>query len=117
MGSAVDPKAIAIRIRAILASDDREIIEALCGRLNVSEAALRLTIDEDEPHPVVDVIAAVAQHYGVDPVWLLVGEYDATAHRVTIGDDHQKARINLAETIARHLSALPDPKSQRGLEA
>jgi len=40
-----------------------------------------MTIDENEPHPTVEVIAKVAHCYGIDPVWLLTGEHDSVAHR------------------------------------
>ena len=46
-----------------------------------------MSIDELAPYPTVDVIAAVVREYGVDPTWLLVGEYDATSHR-HIADKH-----------------------------
>ena len=38
---------------------------------------------------LIDVIAALVYESGVDPQWLLTGEYDATAHRdaLLLGED------------------------------
>ena len=116
MSGAVDPKAIASRIREILEGQDRAMIEAMCRRLNVSEAALRMTIDENEPHPVVELIAAVSQRYAVDPARLLSGEPDAAEDRAP-EDVGPAARLDMADLIARHLSELPPSTHERSLEA
>ena len=56
-------------------------------RLRVDEVSLRMSVDDLAPYPTVDVIAAVVREYGVDPTWLLTGEYDAGSHR-TVADLH-----------------------------
>ena len=56
-------------------------------RLRVDELSLRMSVDELAPYPTVDVIAAVVREYGVDPSWLLTGEYDSSTHR-NIADKH-----------------------------
>ena len=72
----VSPGAVAARIRGILGGQDRGMIEETARRLNISEVALRMSIDDLEPHPTLEVIIAVVEHYGVEPTWLVCGEYD-----------------------------------------
>jgi hypothetical protein len=82
-----DSKAsIAARIRGLIGGQDSSISDA-AKRLKVDEVSLRMSVDTLAPYPTVDVIAAVVREYGVDPTWLLTGDYDATTHR-TIADKH-----------------------------
>src|ERR1051326_6142100 len=67
---------IAARLRTILSLDSPGDISAVATRLNVDETSLRMSIDLDSPYPTVDVLAAVAQHHGIDPTYLLTGVYD-----------------------------------------
>ena len=73
---------IAARIRGLLAGqgDPGE----LAARLHVDETALRMSLDELSPYPTLDVIAAIVREYGVDPNWLITGEYDSGAHQAAI---------------------------------
>lgn len=76
--------AIAARIRGLLGGQDASLSDA-AKRLKVDEVSLRMSVDTLAPYPTVDVIAAVVREYGVDPTWLLTGDYDAATHR-TIAD-------------------------------
>ena len=59
-------------------------MEAAATRLGVDEVPLRMSIDDAAPYPTVDVIAAIVRVYGVDPTWLLTGEYDPATHRKSL---------------------------------
>lgn len=85
--------AIAARIRGLLGGQDSSVSDA-SRRLKVDEVSLRMSIDELAPYPTVDVIAAVIRVYGVDPTWLLTGEYDATTHRNMV--DKQTGELPIA---------------------
>ena len=78
--------AIAARIRGLLGGQDSTLSDA-AKRLRVDEISLRMSVDTLAPYPTVDVIAAIVREYGVDPTWLLTGDYDAATHRV-IADKH-----------------------------
>lgn len=82
----VSKAAIAARIRALIGVENASAPEA-ARQLRVDEVSLRMSIDELAPYPTVDVIAAVVRVYGVDPTWLLTGQYDAAIHRA-IADKH-----------------------------
>jgi hypothetical protein len=86
-----DAAAIAARVRALVGGHDHSEIAA--RRLGVSELALRVTTDEDEPMPTLTVLAAVVRELGVDPTWLLTGSYNAVTHRrVLEGHDGEPDR-------------------------
>jgi hypothetical protein len=60
----------------------------------VDEVSLRMTIDELAPYPTFDALAAIVDYYGVDPNWLLTGEYDAATHRaalITAAEENRQA--------------------------
>ena len=74
---------IAARIRGLIAGQ-AESLEEMARELDVDEIALRISLDELAPYPTVEVIAAVVAKYGVDPCWLLTGEYNPEIHRATL---------------------------------
>lgn len=78
--------AIAGRILGLLGGQECSISDAAV-RLKVDEVSLRISIDDLAPYPTVDVISAIVRVYGVDPSWLLTGEYDSATHR-SMADKH-----------------------------
>jgi hypothetical protein len=72
-----------------------------------------MSIDPDEPHPTLEVVAAVVQQYGVDPSWLLSGEYDPAAHRAAIDDDADVTKSELLRLIAMQLVAKGTPPADQ----
>lgn len=84
-----DRHAVAERIRGLIAGQDAGNLAVVARRLGVEELALRMTVDERSPHPVLEVVQAVITYYGVDPNWLLTGEYDAATHRAALESDRE----------------------------
>lgn len=74
---------IAARIRGLVAGQ-AETLTAMAEQLGVDETALRISLDEVAPYPTIEVIAAVVAKYGVDPSWLLTGEYNSETHRAML---------------------------------
>src|SRR6476620_7246169 len=87
LASSTDPNAIARRIQGLIGGQDGGNIAATAARLGVSELSLRMTIDPEAPQPNLLVILAVIREYGVDPTWILTGEYDLATHRQAMEDD------------------------------
>ena len=77
----IDRGAVAQRIRELVADPNGDYIDVLADRLGVPEEELRTSIEGEQPHPTAEVLAAVVREYGVDPSWLLTGDYDAATHR------------------------------------
>ena len=53
----------------------------MAARLGVDEVSLRMSIDPLAPYPTLDVLSAIITAYGVDPTWLITGEYNSSTHR------------------------------------
>ena len=110
----LDSMAIAGRLRSVLPSLRRGKFEACAQRLGVSEVALRMSVDRDEPHPTLEVVAAVVRHYGVDPCWLMSGDCDPAAHRAAIAEDNTDAsKSELLRLIAMQLIEQGTPPGQQ----
>lgn len=77
---------IAARLRGLIAGQEGGNLAAVADRLGVEEVSLRMSVDEASPYPTIDVIAAVVAYYGVDPTYLLTGQYDAGTHRQVLID-------------------------------
>ena len=104
---------VAARLRALLAGQDDQDLAATAQRLGVEEVSLRMSIDEDAPYPTLDVLIAIVATYGVDPKWLLTGEYDAATHRRVLDADARVVgqvleRMATDSAPAKPLSPPPD---------
>jgi hypothetical protein len=107
----LDRHGVAARLRALLMGQDQGDLALAAHRLGVSELALRISIDEVSPHPALEIIMAVVRHYGVDPTWLISGEYDAGTHRHALTGD----RAAVTATIQRLAHGHPTPTSPLSL--
>lgn len=108
----IDRRDIASRLRALLApAIASDGLRTIAARLRVSPRALRASIEGDDPHPSSAVVLAVVLHHGVDPTWLLTGEYNGATHREALEDPASVARL-LARTSLR--DSLSDQSSLTG---
>lgn len=79
----MERKAIAARLRGLIGGQEHGDLGAVAARLGVDEVSLRMSIDALAPYPTLDVLAAVVSAYGVDPTWLITGDYDPGTHRLS----------------------------------
>jgi hypothetical protein len=103
MSPVVDTFAIAARIRSLVAAPNFGGLEATARRLQVPEFALRLSLDDTAPHPTLDVLAAIVREFGVDPHWLIHGEYNSATHHAVLDDDQR-----VTPTVLLALASPPD---------
>jgi len=82
---------IAARLRTILRLENGTGIAEVARALDVEEVSLRMSVDLDSPYPTIDVLAAVAERYGIDPTYLITGVYDLDTHRRALGDPESVA--------------------------
>ena len=84
---------IADRIRGVFEHPRGKTLEDIAESILLEAAPFRRLIEERESIPdrgfLLDVVASLAYCQGVDPLWLLTGQYDASLHRqaLTLGDD------------------------------
>ena len=111
-----DRAGIAERLRALInGQDDGDLADA-SGRLHVEELSLRMSIDPLSPHPTIEVIMAVIREYGVDPTWLLTGEYQSSSHRVAMEGDQLPAPLRAFMAYRRASISEPPPEHFRAGE-
>ena len=84
MSPKLDLLAITERIRGLITAQDREDIEGTARRLGVDVDALQRAMDVQAPRPSLFVLVAIVRAYGVDPSWLLYGEYDSGTHSASL---------------------------------
>ena len=111
--SILDLTAIAVRIRALIARNDDVDVEATADRLHVEQHALSRSIQMQHPRPSLRVIAAIVREYGVDPSWLVYGEYDATAHALAL----ERGASLTAEDVVRLVDSPKHVKPDDGPES
>lgn len=96
-----DRLAVASRIRGLVAGQDHGDLALTADRLGISELELRLSIDDLSPHPTFEAIAAIVRVLGVDPHWLITGEYDPAAHRAALEAAAERTSRELEELVRR----------------
>jgi hypothetical protein len=95
-----DRRSVAARVRSLIDHEGTGDRAAIARHLRVDELELRMTIDTDSPRPTMDVLLAVIREYGVDPTWILTGEYDSGTHRRTMESD-RASLIEVVKDVAR----------------
>lgn len=89
-------------------------VRAVAADLDVPADSLQASIDLENPHPSVEMLMAVIRVHGVDPTWLLTGEYDLATHREAL-ENPSSAITLLSRTSLRRersLSLNPDDIDQ-----
>ena len=98
----IDRPGIATRLRELIFAADRlASLGVIAKALGVREGMLRDSIDAIRPHPWIEVLLAVIRRYGVDPTWILTGEYDHATHREALEDEPSIERLLARTTLAR----------------
>jgi hypothetical protein len=98
----IDRQGISTRLRDLIFAADPEATTGLIAEsLGVRESMLRDSIDPVRPHPWIEVLLAVIRRYGVDPTWILTGEYDHATHREALEDEPSVERMLARTTLAR----------------
>jgi hypothetical protein len=103
----VDRQGIAARLRGLLGGQDNGDLGVIAARLGVDEMSLRLSIDDLSPYPTVDVLAAIVSTYGVDPTWLLTGQYSAATHRTAAEEGKREVANSIRTMIRRDTPSRP----------
>ena len=98
--------AVADRVRAVLALCVEDNLTTAARRLKVSESTLRIALDPNWPQQTLDILVAVVEQCGIDPSFLLTGEYNASTHRAALENDRAFVE-RLLIRIAAGASALP----------
>ena len=86
----IDWGGVAERISALVTASGQENVAGSALRLGVTEPQLREAMSGRSRFGSLKVVTAVIREFGLDPSWLVTGEYDATTHRAALeGDRHE----------------------------
>lgn len=112
--------AIAARIQGLLGTPRDTDLPELADRLKVPLDSLRMSVRGNPPLPTIDVIAALVRSYGLDPSWVLTGDYDPATHRTALESSTQEIEITVNRIVAKttdgpRSSPRPGPHPQRHL--
>ena len=105
--SLLDREGIAERIRSLIAHEAHPASAAAMLRVPGSE--LKAAIDPVAPFQSMNVLEAVVREYGVDPTWLITGDYDVRTHVLSVDEGAHIVRgIVNAQLLARTDLGLSD---------
>jgi hypothetical protein len=102
----IDRTAIATRIRALVTGSNGGDLQTTARRLDVAPVALSRSIDPRFPRLSLTVITAIVREYGVDPWWLMYGNYDHETHALA-------SEIGSGITTADVLRLVESPRERR----
>jgi hypothetical protein len=110
-------EAIATRVRAVLARQPADCLERATASLEIPADALQRSIaggdDLIDISVIIDVVAVLVHECGIDPKWLLTGEYDGALHReaLLLGEDRTShgARV-VREFVKEQYRQLRQPR-------
>jgi len=109
----MDRHGVASRIRELIGVRDRRELASIAARLSVSEMALRMSIDDLSPHPTIEILVSIVRTYGVDPTWLLYGEYRSASHIEAATAEETGGREAVTRLVKR---LLDDRDTARGIQ-
>jgi hypothetical protein len=96
----LDWHGIAERIRGLIRIDTSNEVSVVAARLGVDEQSLRLSMAGRAPLPTPAVISALVRVYGLDPSWVITGDYDPATHRVALESDRVELDAFVRKLIA-----------------
>jgi len=120
--------AIATRARAVLGRQPADCLERAAASLDIRADALHGLIAGGDHlidiSFIIDVVAVLVHECGVDPKWLLTGEYDGALHRqaLLLGEDRTGAGARVVRDFVkeqyrqlRHSKLLSLPSARTAL--
>ncbi|HEY6220140.1 MAG TPA: hypothetical protein VIV65_08780 [Gemmatimonadaceae bacterium] len=98
--SLLDREGIAQRIRSLIAHETHPASAA--ELLRVPKSELKAAVDPVAPFQSMNVLEAIVREYGVDPSWLVTGDYDIRTHVLSVDEGPHIVRglVN-AQLLAR----------------
>lgn len=101
-------ESIAERVRAVVSRQPGRTLRIAADALEIPALDLARLLDTRE-RPVdrmvvIDVVTALVHEAGVDPRWLLTGEYDGSLHReaLLLGEDRGARGRNAVRAFVEH---------------
>jgi len=100
-----DWAAIADRLRGLIRIQNRDDLATVAKRLGVDERSLRMSMEGWRP--TLNVMAALIRTYGLDPTWVLTGDYDSQTHRAALESNTQEIEVAMKRMLLSGPGASP----------
>jgi len=104
--SLLDREGVAERIRSLIANEPDPFRAA--ELLRVAPGELKSAIDPVLPFQSLAVLEAIVREYGVDPTWLITGDYDIRTHVQSVDDGPWIVKSILNERLLQRSVGEPD---------
>jgi hypothetical protein len=88
---------VAGRLRGLIRIQNKSELAAVAKRLGVDERSLRVSVEGGRP--TLNVMAALIRAYGLDPTWVLTGDYDPATHRSALESNTQEIEVAMRRMI------------------
>jgi hypothetical protein len=98
---------IADRLRRLFAKDFAGDIRRVARALKLDEVELRMSLDDIAPYPTLSVLSAAVEYYGVDPTWLITGDYDQDTHWLALEGGRRMAEEMLSRLAVSRVRQTP----------
>jgi hypothetical protein len=86
----IDWAQVSMRVRGLLGVTDTKQLSNIAERLTVSEHGLRSVVERRSREVDLNALAAIVRVYGLDPSWVLTGQYDRATHRESLEGDSER---------------------------
>lgn len=107
---------IAERLRRLFEKDYGGDVRLVARELGLDEVELRMSLDDLAPYPTLNVLSAAVEHYGIDPTYLVTGEYDHDTHWLALEGGRRMAEEVLSRLAVSRMRHTP-PATERIREA
>ena len=98
---------IADRLRRLFAKDFGGDVRRIARALKLDEVELRMSLDDIAPYPTLNVLSVAVEYYGVDPTWLITGEYDQDTHWLALEGGRRMAEETLSRLAVSRIRQTP----------
>jgi hypothetical protein len=110
--SLLDREGIAERIRSLIANEPDPFRAA--ELLGVQPGELKTSIDPILPFQSSAVLEAIVREYGVDPTWLITGDYDVRTHVQSVDDGPGIVKAIVNDRLLHRENRDQDPRRRSG---
>ena len=84
---AIDWAGVVDRIKGLVNTSDQAQQHVTATLLGIDERHLRAAINNESRLSTLKVVGAVVRVYGLDPTWILTGNYDPATHHMALQGD------------------------------
>jgi hypothetical protein len=89
------------RIKGLVSMSDQAQQQVAATLLGIDERHLQAAVKHESRISTLKVVGAVVRVYGLDPTWILTGNYDAATHRIALQGDSAAIDELLSRLVTR----------------